>query len=234
MLNVIGGKQVLTSTVGAISIVRRLGADHCFLVIEGLNNEGKRVMKEAHLGWPTVRDAMGNVVLERGHPKKDKTRTQIYYFDVTLTQLQELGENCVYKTWPINVEQKKRLEAKIVQDTKLAAEGRIAYVMFGKTRTGGSSGASSDAVGAGDSKQASIEKNHSLLESKGSSASSVHESVNASLQRGHSCVSWARGAAEVTLGAIDATELLATPFFINRPTDLLPDPGPTTEKCVLM
>src|SRR5687767_13088405 len=106
MRNIIGAKHVITKDSWTLSLIRQKGEDHCFLVIEGVDAQGARVTKEAHLGWRDVKDEDGEPVLdEKQRPKKDRTKAEIFYFDTTVDKLRKRGENCYARTWQINLEQ---------------------------------------------------------------------------------------------------------------------------------
>jgi len=217
--NIIGGKHALTPKDWTLSYVRRKEEDHCFLVIEGINAMGNRFIKEAHLGFRTMKDSLGKPIKdEHGKPKKNLKKAQIFFFEADIEELKELGKNCVSKTWHLDSGQGENLEKKILADQSLD----IDYIRFGKSKGAGFLGASLDSVSSHELKEASIKTSDPLLESKTASVILLHASVNASLQTGHSCVSWARETALVTLqGRASGQDLdvLKEPLFINVPLE---------------
>ncbi|GAG15588.1 unnamed protein product, partial [marine sediment metagenome] len=93
--NLIGGKHIISNQMWALSLVRKLGREHAFLVTEGMD-EGDRFIRETHL---IIKDDLKN------------TKADILVRELDVDELKKLGENCHSKTWSISREQAVALQA---------------------------------------------------------------------------------------------------------------------------
>ncbi len=192
--NIIGGKHIISEDNWALSLVRRLGKEHAFLIIEGVDN-GTRYTFDAHL---VVKDGSNN------------TKADIIYSEVEVDKLLHVGEKCHSITWNISRAQAVALRALIEAEKARADEGRINYVMLGGSKAGGIFAASLDTSGLDGvitASQASVEDKRRLVEQAIDELSETArgkyqefklkasymslECVDLLLREGHNCCSWA-------------------------------------------
>lgn len=170
MQNIIGGNFELMVGIGALSLVRKTNtekaAHHAFLVLEGVDDNGNRIIMDAHL-----------VVKEGSENKK----ADIVFRDRTPQQIQEIGDACVAYTWSVNAHQARAFRELVASERQRASQDEISYKITGKTRLTGFVGKSSD--------------NSGLTESKQSLGNASDNACSDFLlnPEGHNCMTWAVG-----------------------------------------
>ena len=224
MKNSINGTHDLTQDNWVVSIVRRKEGDHCFLILEGLGDQHERITLRAELGYKVINQNSDPI-------EYDKTKAQIYLNATPYDWLQRKAsaKEFYYRTFEITREQKERLRVKIQADQ--AKE--LTYVEFGNQNSlaGGFVGNSLESVGSNEAKNASVASNHAFFKPTNVSSASAHSSIDASLQRGYSCVSWAIETIHSIRHDYDSTALGL--LFVNIPQWEVASEGhePSTEGC---
>ncbi|MBA2653242.1 MAG: hypothetical protein H0U73_13400, partial [Tatlockia sp.] len=216
MRNLISGDFELTPERWILSILRRKNGDHAFLILEGLDSENKRVISRAELGYRKD---------EKSADLSDRSHYQIYFtpqVNVELLRKTAEAKTFCYQSFSINTKQKDEFLATVQREVKSSAEQKLPYVTFGNQHAlaGGFFGSSVERVGGQSKKQASIEANHSSL-GHNNSVPFLHETIDASLQRGHSCVSWA--SEKMQQFCPDYNPSLSSQLFITVPQIELPE-----------
>lgn len=117
MRTIVGGQHLLTSNVWALSLVRKLDADHAYLILEGVDENQARICMDAHL------------VVKKSNQRK----ADIVFRGITLNQLKAVGEACHSFTWTLSKAQAEQLMATIKAEKARADKEEINYVMAGKT-----------------------------------------------------------------------------------------------------
>jgi hypothetical protein len=157
------GEKEISKNNWVLSLVRKFDKDHAFLILEGINSDGSRCMKQAHL-----------FIKEDSNNKK----AIIVYKLITLESLRELSEGCKSISWDITKIQSKAVRALIRSEVDRGARGEIDYVITGNSKVNGLFGDS-------------LEQSH-LDESKNYSAEKTNNAaMYALLKSGHNCYSWA-------------------------------------------
>ena len=183
MRNLISGDFELTPDRWILSILRHKNSGHAFLILEGLDSENNRDIRRAELIYGDLNAGKIKclpyclLVLTEGEEVIEKIR-----------EAAQKGEFC-YQSYPIDAEKKDEFWATVQKEEKLYEEQHhVPYVMFGNMNTlaGGFFGSSIEMVGGQSSKLASIEANYAKPTNL-----CVDSSIDATLQRGHNCVSWA-------------------------------------------
>lgn len=189
--NVIGGHHVINQNVYALSLVRKFAAQHAYLILESINEQGEHVTHDAHL---VVKEGTGN------------TKADIVYRVIELDQLMEVSEGCHSITWNISREQAEALLALIEAEQGRAENNLINYITLGKSKASGFLGSASKASGSEASNDSiqdiRVRINQEIdglpedargkfeeFQLKAKFASM--ESVDMLLREGHSCISWA-------------------------------------------
>jgi hypothetical protein len=132
---IVGAKpHYINKDVWALSLVRGRGKHHAYLILEGMDEEGERVMEAAHF---------------RIKEGTDDKKGEVTFGDMAIEKLKKVGENCHSYTWDIIKEQVEKFHS-IVNDE---LERDIDYVHFGKSKTNGLLGESLDHSGSTRSKQ---------------------------------------------------------------------------------
>jgi hypothetical protein len=187
---IVGGKHPLNDNLWALSLVRRLGEEHAFLVLEGML-DGMRVAEKIDL---------------KCKPGSNNTKAEIVSREISVQDLVTLGAKCHSITWSIDAAQREALES-LVEAEKLRSQANlINYLMLGNSKVSGSVADSAQASGSHVSlhaSQSSVQEKrdriNKQLESmpehsagrwrKLASYMSV-ESVDMLLRHGHNCYSW--------------------------------------------
>lgn len=164
--NLINPSHFISERQGALSLVRKLGADHAYLVLERLNRDGKRCIVDAHL------------VIKKGTEKQPRPLGHVIYRAITLGDLMKLSMDCHSVTWGVSEDQMETFDEIVKAQQKQAAEDKIEYVVFGKAAAAGSSGASLEQF------HSKVLKDWSVAHKKGSVSDYL-------LRKGHNCFSWA-------------------------------------------
>ncbi|MBA2653244.1 MAG: hypothetical protein H0U73_13410 [Tatlockia sp.] len=184
MRNLISGDFELTPDQWILSILRHNKGDHACLILEGLDAENKRDIYRAEL----VYRLDTNTVENKGMPYCQILFTKKDEVDIErLRKTEKEGVFC-YQSYPIDAEKKDEFFAIVQKDQLSFSSENVPYVRFGNKNTlaGGFFGNSIERVGGQSNKQASIEANYA-----NPTTLCVDASIDATLQRGHSCVSWA-------------------------------------------
>lgn len=115
--SVVGGQHLLDPNTWALSLVRKIEADHAYLIIEGVDDNQARICMDAHL------------VVKKSNERK----ADIIFRGITFNQLKAVGEACHSFTWTLSKAQAEQLMASIKADKARADNDEINYVMAGKT-----------------------------------------------------------------------------------------------------
>ena len=188
MRNVIGGKYNIDQNNWVLSLVRNPMTDHGFLVIEGVDSDGARIIREAHLGHKKIDDFTN-----------DPTKCGIYYLPGPIEKLQKIHASFQYKSWPVSFEDVENiLLPKIFSDMEKAnSEEGIDYVKFTTTNGGlpGIIGGTLDTFYLTGVKEAAMRKTHASSAEGGTVMAGIsHDSVISSLNNHPNkanCSSWA-------------------------------------------
>lgn len=116
--NMIGGTHFINEEKWSLSLVRKLGQDHAYLILEGIEN-GSHVCIQAHL---VIKD------------NTDNKKANIIYDSIGCDKLKQLCQGCNSYTWQITKEQGQAL-IKMIKDEKAKSDrNEINYVLTGKTK----------------------------------------------------------------------------------------------------
>ncbi len=190
MKTIVGGIHLITDAVWALSLIRRLGEEEAFLLLEGIS-DAKRFAIKIDL---------------KCKPESNNTKAEIVFREINIAELVHLGSNCHSFTWHLSDEKGKAL-LELIEAEKLRGEaGLINYVMLGNTKVAGSVAGSTEALGLYASLNASqvsvqerrenIDKQLKLMPEQSAKrwrllASHISvESVDMLLRHGHNCYSW--------------------------------------------
>ena len=134
MKTIVGGSHVISNDLWALSLIRREGKHHAYLILEGVDKDGERVMQEVHF-----------------HIKEgtDGKKGEVTFGDMPIGKLRKVGEKCNSYTWHLTQEQVEKFNSIIISEQKRDYD----YVHFGKTKTGGLLGDSLESSGSKQSKQ---------------------------------------------------------------------------------
>lgn len=157
----IGDKEI-THEKAAISLVRKFDKDHSFLVLEKLDKQGNREMKQAHL-----------FIKEDSNNKK----AIIVYKDIDLDALKELSEGCHAITWTLDRDGANYFKSLVEFEVNRSAQGKIDYVITGNSKINGLFGDSLEQSNLDNAKKQSEQTNNMYMASL--------------LTHGHNCFSWA-------------------------------------------
>jgi len=163
MRNLIGNTHEITQNMWALSLVRKMEADHAYLILEGVDEEGGRATHDAHF-----------VVKAGTNNKKGEVVFREY---LSISKLREVAEGCHSYTWALEKAQVDRF----IEIVRAEQVKDIDYVMGGKTNISGLFGASLEGAGSSESKESLV--NSSLN----------NPSLDLLLRKGHNCGSWAVG-----------------------------------------
>lgn len=194
--NWIGGKHPLDEKLCAVSLILSKNEDHAYIVIESLNAQEEITAFEAHLG--TI----------------DHKRAIIDTAETNLSRLLNIAQHNKSRTWNIYREEMEQLKKDIDDDKIHYEQNPMPYVKSGMSSTSGFFGYLLEDIGSEGLKHASVEKNHSLLESKIDSlqeykslqksvkttVAASHDSIDSTLRKGHNCASWAKEKVKTILG----------------------------------
>lgn len=161
----------------ALSLVRKDGQDHAYLILEGVDDSGGRTIADAHLVY-----------------KEDTKYTKadiIYRDNITIEQLVEAAINCHAYTWHLMPEKAEALLTLIQAEQERGEKGLITYIPLGDTKPSGLFGASSEKLGS----QQIQEDLLNSIEKKFSANNKVslisRDALRSLLVSGHNCHSWA-------------------------------------------
>jgi len=164
--SLIAGRDLISENQGALSLVRKFGAQHAYLVLERLKEGGQRYTVDAHL------------VIKQGTEDAPRPLGDIVYREITLVDLMKLSEGCHSVTWGVSEDQMETFE-KIIEDQQTrAAENKIEYLVFGKAAAAGLFGVS-------------LQQSHSEALEAWSVANKKGSVSDYLLRKGHNCYSWA-------------------------------------------
>ncbi len=173
VMNIIGGKHPLTQEKWAVSIVRKYKSpQHAYLILEGLNEKDARIVMDAHL------------MVKKG---TDEQKGLVVFRQISVSDLEEVGNNCHSYTWGIRKEQGQALVALIESEAIRANNNEINYTLFGKAKF---EGALSNSFFSKTSVAKLEQMKHSSVNSKSNYYS--HASCDMLLRGGHNCYSWAK------------------------------------------
>lgn len=167
-------KHIITQDQWALSLVRKIKKEervrHAYLILEGVDAEGERVIQDIHL------------VTKKG---SDDKKADIVYRDISTEEVIAVGESCASYTWGLtkgtneNPGLVEQLIALVEGEKERAKNDEINYVLLGKTPINNTLGVS-------------LENVHSTA-LKGKMETTSTNSVSATLLRdGHNCYSWAK------------------------------------------
>jgi len=221
MDNIIGGHHTLSKNDWVLSMVRKFGADHAFLVIEGIQ-DNQYVAFDAHL---VIKEGSqgrkGCIVLRKLALAQVESLTQEthslsatdHFFEaikcdksISLRELTNKGKGCSSMSWGISKEAVIACIALIEAFKVRGDQDKIDYIVTGKTYSGGIIGQSLDKAGCKESKDNSIDLTQASRDklkqfktqiasvdiAKALGSELAYTIVDAALRSGHSCVSWAR------------------------------------------
>lgn len=193
--NLIGGNHMIDQNVYALSFVRKLAADHAYLILETIDENGARKTFDAHL---VIKEGSGN------------TKADIVFREISLQNLGEVAEGCHSITWNISRLQSVALRALIDAEKARANQNLINYILFGKSSTSGFITSASKASGSDDYADASKDSVQDIrlkidraLDDLPEDVSVKYEgfklkagyismeSVDMLFREGHNCASWA-------------------------------------------
>lgn len=219
----IGGHHILDAEFGAISLVRRLGQEHSFIVLERFEEGGIR-SKVAHLTYK---------------PDTRETKAIIIYNHMSNAKLTELAAKCHSITWQISKAKMEAFEMLMQVEVARGEAGEIDYVMLGKTKVNNLIGASVDVslpeASVESSKASVIEKRERLQEKiaglseetkgKFSKLIPMFEFFTISffemlLRNGDNCVTWSISVLE-SLGIYRTDESKFHPILFANPTAIV-------------
>lgn len=164
--NMIGGNHLLSEEYGALSLVRKFGAAHAYLVLERVN-EGERLTVDVHL------------VVKHGTEDLPNQKGEIVYREIGFQMLYDLSQGCHSVTWSIDTKQMEAFERLVKQEKKRADQDEIGYCVVGYAKGAGLFGSSLEQLKSESIKEWSIQHSHS----------SASEFL---LKREHNCYSWAQ------------------------------------------
>ena len=167
--NIIGGQHDIDQNIWALSLVRKEGADHAYLILEGIDEKGERIIEDMHL-----------VVKKGTNGRKGEvvSRSTLYHPTFKLEDIIEVSSDCSSYTWNVNSAQVQKLKELVQSEKQRADKNEINYVLFGDPVLSGIVGASLDQMRSTESKEALAKK-------------SDNHSMDMLLRTGHNCGSWA-------------------------------------------
>lgn len=116
---IVGGQHLLTQENWALSLVRKLEADHAYLILEGVDDDQSRFCMDAHL------------VIKKG---SDGKKADIVNRGLTPHQVKEVGDACHSYTWQISKAKAEQLIGWVKEQKAKADRDEINYVLAGKTK----------------------------------------------------------------------------------------------------
>jgi len=219
----IGGTHILDDEFGAISLVRRLGQEHSFLVLERFE-EGAIRSKVAHLTYK---------------PETNETKAIILYNHMSNAKLTETAAKCHSITWQISKAQMEAFEKLMEVEVARGAAGEINYVMLGKAKVGRVINASVDASlpeASVDASKASIIEKRQQLEEKVAKLSEKTQGqfskllpmfefftisfLEMLLREGDNCVTWSISVLE-SIGIYKTNDSKFNPILFANPTSII-------------
>lgn len=211
----------LTNEKWVLNYVRKKGQDHCFLIIEKLEDDQHKVF-EAHLGYAD--NLQGGI---------DQRKAIINYFETFPDRIKKLaGENCYYKNWHITPKEFDFLLEKIMQDKVLGEKGHLFYNKFSSLKGQCFFGNSLEKIGASYLRQKSLEITDQFRE-KGST---LGDTFDKTLKNGYSCVSWALATILTVKPEYEEDIDFMSEFIVVIPQVELPDEKETfiSKYCLVM
>ncbi len=203
--NAVGGRYIIDENQGALSLVRKFGAAHAFLLLEGMMH-GKRHMLEIHL------------VIKEGTENKAVPKADIIFWAIDIDRLKKLAAGCYHTSWAVTPEQIRALEMIVVEEQGRANRGEIDYFLPGKAPAAGFFGASLQ-----QSRSEAL-REWSTQHKKGSVSDYL-------LRSGHNCYSWAASVVRA-VGLNPPTSFVET--FIKDPRRTIVGDAEPTTKCLVM
>ncbi len=187
---IVGGDHRIDDDLWAVSLVRRLGEEHAFLLLEGISDARRFAIK----------------IDLKCKPDSNNTKAEIVSREINIAELIHLGSNCHSITWTIDPKQRKDL-LDLVEAEKLRGEaGLINYIMLGNSKVSGSVAGSAEASGLYASlnasqasvqeKRVNIDKHLRLMPEQSAGRWRLLaryisvESADMLLRHGHNCYSW--------------------------------------------
>lgn len=191
--NIIGGRHLIGSQLGALSLVRKLNEAHAYLILEQYHN-GEFFFNKMHL------------VIKRGTEESANKKADVLQRSLTLDEVLKLQSQGLYSvTWSVTQQQIQQLMTLFEQEIKRVANNEIDYHTVGNASTAGLFGASLQAA------QSESLRLWSIAHHKGSASEYL-------LRRGHNCYSWTQAMA-VAIGVNPPTHWHE--FFAKDPRKVL-------------
>lgn len=177
--NFIGGKIELTANQSALSIVRKNRAEHAFLVLEAIDENGERLIYNAHL----VKNETSN----------GTKALVVFKQNVSVQELIAYAADCNAYTWPITQNEMTTVLELIQYELERAQANEINYLLGGKASALASIVGSTQYLTSTQVSAEKVEACFKNIETKGNKLTSQvvsRESIRSLLVDGHNCLSW--------------------------------------------